>query len=104
LQFTTMTLCAVYDARPYDREPLQRTATGADLTWRFLEYRLTSETRHLIRGETLELMKPGVALTNVSRGGLIETRALIQALKSVKLDLVGRLVQDRVHTVICSSL
>lgn len=43
---------------------------------------LTPETHHLIRRETLELMKPGVILINVSRGALIDTTALIEALKS----------------------
>jgi D-lactate dehydrogenase len=42
---------------------------------------LTSETRHVIRRETLEQMQPGVILVNVSRGGLINTKDLIAALK-----------------------
>lgn len=42
---------------------------------------LTPETRHIIRRETIELMKPGALLVNVSRGALIETKALIDALK-----------------------
>lgn len=46
---------------------------------------LTPETKHLMRRETLELMKPGAILINVSRGGLIDTTALIAALKSGKL-------------------
>lgn len=46
---------------------------------------LTPETRHLIRKSTLELMKPGVILVNVSRGALIDTVALIGALKSGQL-------------------
>ncbi len=46
---------------------------------------LTPETKHLIRRETLELMKPGVILINVSRGALIDTKALIKALKSGRL-------------------
>jgi D-lactate dehydrogenase len=46
---------------------------------------LTPETRYVIRSETLELMKPGAILVNVSRGALIETGALIQALKSGRL-------------------
>jgi D-lactate dehydrogenase len=50
---------------------------------------LTSETYHIIRRETLELMKPGAILINVSRGALIETKALIEALKSGKLGGVG---------------
>ena len=50
---------------------------------------LTPETRHVIRRETLELVKPGAILINVSRGALIETRALIDALKSGRLGGVG---------------
>jgi D-lactate dehydrogenase len=50
---------------------------------------LTPETHHIIRQETLELMKPGTILINVSRGALIDTRALIEALKSGRLGGVG---------------
>jgi D-lactate dehydrogenase len=50
---------------------------------------LTPETYHIIRRETIELMKPGTILINVSRGALIETKALIEALKCGKLAGVG---------------
>ncbi len=43
---------------------------------------LTPETKHIIRAETLQLMKPGSLLINVSRGALVHTPALIAALKS----------------------
>jgi D-lactate dehydrogenase len=46
---------------------------------------LTPETKHIIRRETLDLMKPGAILINVSRGALIDTTALIEALKSGRL-------------------
>jgi len=50
---------------------------------------LTPETYHIIRRETLELMKPGTILINVSRGALIDTKALIEALKGGRLGGVG---------------
>jgi D-lactate dehydrogenase len=50
---------------------------------------LTPETYHIVRRETLELMKPGTILINVSRGALIDTKALIAALKSGQLGGVG---------------
>ncbi|MFL6568480.1 MAG: NAD(P)-dependent oxidoreductase, partial [Chthoniobacterales bacterium] len=50
---------------------------------------LTPETRHIVRKETLELMKPGTILINVSRGALIDTTALIDALKCGRLGGVG---------------
>jgi D-lactate dehydrogenase len=46
---------------------------------------LTPETHHIIRRESLDLMKPGTILINVSRGALIDTRALIDALKAGRL-------------------
>jgi D-lactate dehydrogenase len=46
---------------------------------------LTPETRHTIRAETIELMRPGSILINVSRGALVDTTALIQGLKSGRL-------------------
>ncbi len=43
---------------------------------------LNPETHHIIDTRTLALMKPGAVLVNVSRGALIDTKALIEALKS----------------------
>jgi len=50
---------------------------------------LIPETRYTIRAETIALMKPGSILINVSRGGLVDTRALIKALKSGHIAGVG---------------
>jgi D-lactate dehydrogenase len=46
---------------------------------------LTPETRHMVRAETLALAKPGLILVNTSRGGLIDSEAAIEALKSGRL-------------------
>ena len=54
-----------------------------------LDVPLTPETHHLIRAETIKLMKPGTILINVSRGALIDTKALIEALKCGHLGGVG---------------
>jgi len=50
---------------------------------------LTPETRYTIRAETIELMKRGSMLINSSRGGLVDTKALIEALKSGHFSGVG---------------
>ncbi|MEJ2738866.1 MAG: 2-hydroxyacid dehydrogenase [Dehalococcoidia bacterium] len=50
---------------------------------------LTPETRHMINKETLSLMKPGAMLVNTSRGALVDTKALLSALKKQKLGAVG---------------
>jgi D-lactate dehydrogenase len=43
---------------------------------------LTPETHHVVNRETIQLTKPGTIIVNVSRGALIDTKALIEALKS----------------------
>jgi D-lactate dehydrogenase len=50
---------------------------------------LTKDTHHLIDAAALEKMKPGVMLINTSRGALIDTRAVIEALKSRRLGALG---------------
>ena len=43
---------------------------------------LTNETDHIINAESIAKMKKGVVIINTSRGGLIETEALIDAIKA----------------------
>jgi D-lactate dehydrogenase len=50
---------------------------------------LLPETRHLINAGTLALMKRGAILINTSRGALIDTEALIDAVKTGQLGAVG---------------
>ena len=50
---------------------------------------LTSETKHIVNRSTIDHMKQGVYLVNTSRGGLIDTDALIDGLVSGKFGGVG---------------
>ena len=50
---------------------------------------LTNDTHHLIGDEAFAQMKPGVMLINTSRGALVDTRALIDALKSRRVGAAG---------------
>jgi len=46
---------------------------------------LTPDTYHLVNAQTLARMKKGALLINTSRGGLVDTEAAIEALKSGQL-------------------
>jgi D-lactate dehydrogenase len=50
---------------------------------------LTPQTRHLIDGSALTRMKRGAMLINTSRGAVVDTRAVIAALKSGQLGSLG---------------
>jgi D-lactate dehydrogenase len=50
---------------------------------------LTPATNHLVNQESLAKAKPGVMLINTSRGGLIDTTAAIDALKTGQLGFLG---------------
>ncbi len=50
---------------------------------------LTRDTHHIINKDSLAKMKDGVMIVNTGRGGLIDTKALIDALKSGKVGSAG---------------
>ena len=50
---------------------------------------LNEQTHHLINKDTINMMKKGVMLINTSRGGLVDTNAVIQRLKTGQLGFVG---------------
>lgn len=43
---------------------------------------LTSENRHMVNAEALDLMPPGCFIVNTARGGLVDQSALVAALES----------------------
>ncbi len=50
---------------------------------------LMPSTQHMVNNNSLKLMKTGVMLLNTSRGGLINTQAVIEALKTGKIGYLG---------------
>jgi D-lactate dehydrogenase len=50
---------------------------------------LTPETKYLINSKTVSKMKQGVMFINTSRGGLVDTMALINGLKSGRIGYAG---------------
>ncbi|MDP5171327.1 MAG: 2-hydroxyacid dehydrogenase [Bacteroidia bacterium] len=50
---------------------------------------LTPETHHIMNKSSLALMKPGAMLINTSRGGLVDTQAVIETLKHGHLGYLG---------------
>lgn len=50
---------------------------------------LNEQTRHLIGSETIDYVKKGAMLINTGRGGLIDTKIMIQALKNGHISALG---------------
>jgi len=66
---------------------LADTLAGADIVT--LHCPLTEDTRHMINAKMLTLFKMGAMLINTSRGALIDTSAVIDALKTGQLGYLG---------------
>ncbi|GAB4167072.1 MAG: D-glycerate dehydrogenase [Rhodocyclaceae bacterium] len=49
----------------------------------------TPDTHHLIGAAELALMRPGAILVNIARGGVVDDRALIEALRSGRIAAAG---------------
>lgn len=70
-----------------DRVPLDRALEEADVV--SLHCPLTPETDRMVNKAFLDAMKPGALLINTSRGGLVDERALVDALDEGHLGGVG---------------
>ena len=66
---------------------LEELLLGSDLI--SLHCPLTAETHHLINADTISMIRDSAILVNTSRGGLIDTDALIAALRKGKFAGVG---------------
>ncbi len=85
-----------YDPRPNSEalKTLDITVTDLDTLWKksdiiTLHCPLTAGTRHIISADSIKKMKDGVMIINTSRGGLVDTQALIQGIRSHKIASVG---------------
>lgn len=77
-------------------DPFISKGSNVDLPVQFLDFKellqvadfitvhtpLTPETKYILNAETLKLCKKGVRLINCARGGIIEEKALVEAVKS----------------------
>lgn len=67
--------------------PLPDLLAGSDIV--SLHCPLTPETHHLIDAEGIRHLKPGAMLINTSRGGVVDTRAVVAGLKSGQIGYLG---------------
>ena len=88
--------CDLLAYDPYPNKDLETVAEFVALSELFkrsdiisLHCPLTPDTHHLIDEDALAKMKNGVTLINTSRGALVDTKAVIGALKSGKLGYLG---------------
>jgi D-lactate dehydrogenase len=65
---------------------------------------LTPDTYHMINDDTLATMQAGVTIINTSRGKLIDTKAIITALKKGKVGLLGLDVYEEEEAVFFEDL
>jgi glyoxylate reductase len=70
-----------------DRRELPELLAGSDFV--SLHVPLTAATRHLLDAKALATMKRGAILVNTSRGGVVDTQALIDALRARHLGAAG---------------
>jgi D-lactate dehydrogenase len=89
--------CRVLASDPYSSDELQDagvvyTDTGkvfAEADIIALHMPLMPDTHHIINDAAVQRMKQGVMLINTSRGGLVDTRAVIDGLKRGRIGALG---------------
>lgn len=65
---------------------------------------LMDTTRHLINEQSLAKMKKGMMLINTSRGGLIDTQAVVEALKNKTVGYLGIDVYEQEENIFFNDL
>ncbi|MBO9729261.1 MAG: 2-hydroxyacid dehydrogenase [Chitinophaga sp.] len=89
--------CKVYAHDIYDQPELVKAGVEyTSLTTVFekadvisLHCPLMESTRHIVNAHTIASMKRGVVLINTSRGGLVDTKAVVEALKNGHIGALG---------------
>ena len=94
--FGMKVLC--YDPYPikdnsYEYTTLEEIYRQADII--SLHCPLSPENHHMINEKAISQMKKGVMIINTSRGGLIDSKALLEGLKEKKIGSVGRCLRRR---------
>lgn len=104
------------DVMAYDLDPNELWAkslgvqyTSLETIWKqsdiiSLHCPLTPASHHLINEETFRLFKPNCLLINTSRGALLDTKALIQALKKQKIAGAGLDVYEEEENIFFQNL
>lgn len=88
--------CNILAYDPYPNDEAKQLGTYVDLPTLFresdivsLHCPLTPETYHIINSRALAQMKQGVMIINTSRGALIDTHAVIEAIKTGQVGYLG---------------
>ena len=88
--------CRIYAYDKYENDEVKVHAQYADLDTIFrecdlitLHMPLSQENFHMIDKSALEKMRDGVVIVNTARGGLIDTKALIEGIESGKVGAAG---------------
>lgn len=88
--------CKIYAYDQYENDEVKKYAQYVSLDEIYekcdmitLHMPLTEENMHLIDAEAIQKMQDGVVLINTARGGLIDTKALIDGLESYKIGAAG---------------
>lgn len=61
---------------------------------------LTDDTYHLINDKTISMLKDGVCLINTARGGILDTRAVFNALKVGKISTIAIDVYEEENAIL----
>lgn len=77
------------EVRQYNVEYVSLDALFAESAIVTLHCPLVTGTRHIINAESISKMRQGVMIINTSRGALIDTKAVIDGLKSGKIASLG---------------
>ena len=88
--------CKIYAYDKYENDSVKEYAQYADLDTIYrecdlitLHMPLLEDNFHLIDGDAIGKMKDGVVIVNTARGGLIDTKALIEGIESGKISAAG---------------